>query len=533
PAWISSCAGFRWTQSASAPIVRASASTSAVASAAACTMPMFASTSVVGACARTAKVWASAGVRCMARCEPSPNAIPFASATRASAWFTAAASSVPPVMPVMRSGARSRLPSSSIATSTSSTASSGRASCTRSTSSRSVVLPAYSTGAPSQSSRCERLRSLIDSGTGHPERALDVRVPHAVRRDREREREDAGLAPGRADGLGLRGRAREREAAVARARPRRLRRRTGAARGRDEARERRGDDREARVLAETREEVVRAVDGFQEPVRVARDGRGGRLVCDGRERGERRRCAPRVEACEERRRRRGLAGPADDEVEPRRQTPRRGREPGRTPAHLDHATVHRRRDVAAASPPVLEACVGREGAAEDLRRVRAAVGGEAGGHRRDQRGGAPAEPELPLAGEERTRVDDELRGPLAEREAGALDGGEHGAHVAAREVGSEGRAHDEALAFGERVDDEIARAGTERRADDDAAVDRGDQRGRAVEDGVLPREEELARRARLDDRPRHSTTSAPPPGAQVSTRSTPATPRSASATAGA
>src|SRR2546422_998135 len=56
PGWISSCAGFRWRQSASAPTRPTRASTSAEASAAACTTPRLASTSVLGACARTSKV---------------------------------------------------------------------------------------------------------------------------------------------------------------------------------------------------------------------------------------------------------------------------------------------------------------------------------------------------------------------------------------------------------------------------------------------------------------------------------------------
>src|SRR5439155_1649616 len=59
-------------------------------------------------------------------------------------------------------------------------------------------------------------------------------------------------------------------------------------------------------------------------------------------------------------------------------------------------------------------------------------------------------------------------------------------------------------------------------------VDGRDQRGRAREDGVLPGEEELPGRTRRDAP--HAATSAPPPGAQVSTRSTPGTARSASAT---
>src|SRR5262245_57969184 len=128
----------------------------------------------------------------------------------------AAASSVPPVIPVMRSGARRRLPSSSIETSTSSTATSGSASWTRSTSSKRVVLPAYSTASSSHSTRCERLRSLIVSANGDLVGGCGrTDGTRTGRRDRDVEGHDAGRTPRGTHGLGLGGGARERDPAVA------------------------------------------------------------------------------------------------------------------------------------------------------------------------------------------------------------------------------------------------------------------------------------------------------------------------------
>src|SRR4029077_8992040 len=123
--------------------------------------------------------------------------MPCSSATCASAWLISAASLVPPVIPVMRSGARRRFPRNDTPTSTSATASSGSASCTRSTSSRSVVLPAYSTSPCSHRSRCARLRSLIGSANDDP-----------LRGDGDGERQDGGVLTGGAHpcGLGHRGR---------------------------------------------------------------------------------------------------------------------------------------------------------------------------------------------------------------------------------------------------------------------------------------------------------------------------------------
>src|SRR2546428_10098167 len=115
-------------------------------------------------------------------------------------------------MPLIKGGAGGRLPGRGVPTSPSPPASSGSALWTRSTSSRSVVLSVYSTSAASQSSRCERLRSLIVSATGH-----------LLGRDGDRQRHDACLLPGGPHARRLRGRGRERDAAVARAGTRRLR----------------------------------------------------------------------------------------------------------------------------------------------------------------------------------------------------------------------------------------------------------------------------------------------------------------------
>src|SRR5262249_59669696 len=61
------------------------------------------------------------------------------------------------------------------------------------------------------------------------------------------------------------------------------------------------------------------------------------------------------------------------------------------------------------------------------------------------------------------------------------------------------------------------------------AIDRHDERRGAAKHGPFAGEEELPRRGRVD----HGRTSTPPPGAHTSTRDTPGTSRSASATRGA
>src|SRR5262249_30638072 len=193
--------------------------------------------------------------------------MPCSSATCASAWLISAASLVPPVIPVISSGARSRFPRSEAPTSISATASSGSASCTRSTSSSSVVLRAYSTSACSHRSRCARLRSLI--GSANDDSLLD---------DRDRQRQDARILPGGADGGRLGARRGQRNAAVATARTRRLGGRAGPLGDAHEGGERRGDQREIELVAEAHEKCRRTVHRIEERRRVTtRDG-----LCRGR-----------------------------------------------------------------------------------------------------------------------------------------------------------------------------------------------------------------------------------------------------------
>src|SRR4029077_20320260 len=88
-------------------------------------------------------------------------------------------------------------------------------------------------------------------------------------------------------------------------------------------------------------------------------------------------------------------------------------------------------------------------------------------------------------------------------------------------------------ALGERLHDHAVGARLER--DLDVTVDGRDERGCAPQHGPLAGQEELARRARpyLHSGTSHPSTSAPLPGAHVSTRSTPGTAPSAPATCGA
>src|SRR5437773_409093 len=469
----------------------------------------------------------------MARIEPRPKAMPCSSAVSARPWLMAEASSVPPVIPVMRSGARSRLPSSVVETSTSSTASSGSASCTRSTSSRSVVLPANSTSSASHSSRCERLRSLIVSAKRHLARDLVVHlVTHALGRHRDRERHDALRAPGGGDRVGLRPRGRERDPAVPPAGARGLRRRAHPPRRGHQARERRRHDRDAHLVPEPREQVGRARDRVEQRGAVAALDRRGRPLGGRRELAQRAgRARPGGEALQHRVGRPTLAAPADEQVEAARQRPRRDRDPRAVAAKLEHAAARRRGHVRAAPPPVLEERMRGERRLEDLAPVLATDAGEEGRHRGRDGGGAAPEPELLPVREKRARVDHHL--------------GAHGGQRRGRRPGDAQRGQDrpgvsaaERLALrvvdhaprlpGERLGLQRARAGLERDVDARAPIDGREQRGRAREDGVLPGHEELSGRARRD--PPHATTSAPAPGAQASTRSTPGTARSASAT---
>src|SRR5581483_6793516 len=129
-------------------------------------------TTVRGATSRTAKVLESVGVSPMARCEPTPKAIPQASAAVARSRLTCSARSEPPVMPVIISGALRVLPNRRVESSTSSTLSSGMAQWTSLTLSSNVELSVGATSSVAQRSRWASLRRLVvvSCGIGRPAR---------------------------------------------------------------------------------------------------------------------------------------------------------------------------------------------------------------------------------------------------------------------------------------------------------------------------------------------------------------------------
>src|SRR5439155_24612697 len=99
-----------------------------------------------------------------------------------------------------------------------------------------------------------------------------------------------------------------------------------------------------------------------------------------------------------------FAGPAGDQMEARRQRPRRHRDPSRGPLELDHAAVRGGRDVGPAPVAFLEEGVGGDRSLADLVASPAARRGEEGGRRRRDRRGAASDPELPAVDEEGPRV---------------------------------------------------------------------------------------------------------------------------------
>ena len=190
-------------------------------------------------------------------------------------------------------------------------------------------------------------------------------------------------------------------------------------------------------------------------------------------------------------------------------------------AHFHHAAVHRRREVRAAAAPLLEERVGSERALEDALARRPATRRQERRHGRHQRRAAAAETELPLADEERARVDDDLRAEVRGHLGALRDGmerGEHGARVATRHL-VPGDGGFPRRPLGERADDE--RPGLLAAGDPHLGmtVDRGDHRRGPHEDDVLAAHEELPRGA--GGRFRHPITSAPRPGPHTRTRSTP------------
>src|SRR5262249_4617869 len=139
---------------------------------------------------------------------------------------------------------------------------------------------------------------------------------------------------------------------------------------------------------------------------------------------------------------------------------------------------------------------------------------------------APSEPELSLADEECTRVhgDAQAAHPLAP----LAQGRQHRAGVASGQRRVAQRIPMLAAALGHRVDDDTLAARLDR--DGRVAIDGSDQRGRPPQHGPLAGDEELAGGAGCHA---HSRTSAPAPGALVTTRATPGTDSSACATRGA
>ena len=163
------------------------------------------------------------------------------------------------------------------------------------------------------------------------------------------------------------------------------------------------------------------------------------------------------------------------------------------PAYLDQPAVHRRGEVRATAPTLLEERVGGEGALENALAGWPAGGREEGGDGRHQRCAAAAKPELALAHQERARVDGDV-GAEVGGDAAALGNrmqrGQHRARVAARHlVARDGRFP--ARALGKRGHDQGSRLLAEPDPHLGIAIDRGQHRRRAHQDHVLAAQEEL------------------------------------------
>src|SRR5579884_1838095 len=141
-----SWSGFRCSTRASAP--RRSTSrrqSSAVTPLLSWTAPRLAKSSTSGASGRTSKVSRTSGCSSRTRPEPSPMAKPASWATPARVRLMRRASSVPPVIDEIRSGASSRRPNSRVEVSTWSRSSSGSARCRKRYSSKPLSTPLPST----------------------------------------------------------------------------------------------------------------------------------------------------------------------------------------------------------------------------------------------------------------------------------------------------------------------------------------------------------------------------------------------------
>src|SRR5262249_52031703 len=200
------------------------------------------------------------------------------------------------------------------------------------------------------------------------------------------------------------------------------------------------------------------------------------------------------------------------EMRARRERARRHGEPVRAAPDFHDATVYRGGHVGPAALPRLEERVRLERAGEELRGRLTGRQRRAGGHQRRR---AATEAELALSDEERARVDHDAE--RAGRLAALAQRRQHRAGIAAGQRAGPA-VQVLALTLCDRLDDDSVTSRLD--GDGRVTVHCRDQGGRAPEHRPLPRDEELPGRA---CRHAHASTSAPFPGAQVTTRATPGT----------